>query len=117
MNTWEPCPLEDTARVVSGHPYAEISHIAADGSVSAGYWRCTPGGFIWSYDEDETIVIMDGVANINGTTYSAGHSLRFARGSKARWDILETITKMYVIQKPVPIARRIVRKLASWGMK
>lgn len=53
---WRDAPI-DPSWITSGGAHAQTSHIANCGHVSAGYWRCTPGSFVWRYDVDETIVL------------------------------------------------------------
>lgn len=110
MIIWEDCPI-DPSWITYGAPAAMISPIASDGTVSTGYWKCTEGGFVWRYDVDETIVLMSGVAIIDGIERSAGSTVQFARGTTAAWEVIEPVTKLYVIQTPMPWARRVVRKL------
>lgn len=107
---WEPLPLDLSCSGISGMPLAEMAHLASDGTVTTGYWRCTPGRFTWHYDVNETIVLISGTAIIRGRLCSAGAVISFKRGSAAVWDVLDTVTKLYVIQKQMPLWRRILRR-------
>jgi uncharacterized protein len=109
---WEAAPI-DPSWITGEPPVTEIAHIANDGTVCAGYWRCTPATFVWYYAVDETIVFLSGIAMIDGSRHEAGSTRTFARGTVAAWTVLETVTKMYVIQSRASFARRVVRKLKS----
>jgi uncharacterized cupin superfamily protein len=108
---WQDCPI-DPSWITSGDPAATMWPIANDGAVCAGYWRCTTGAFTWRYAVDETIVFLSGVAIIDGQRYAAGSTLSFARGTTAEWIVIEPVTKMYVIQKPKSVARRVFGRLS-----
>jgi hypothetical protein len=107
---WEAAPI-DPSWITGEPPVTEIAHIAHDGTLSVGYWRCTPATFVWHYGVDETITFVSGVALIDGTRCAAGSTRTFARGTVVAWTVLETVTKMYVIQSKMPIHRRVIRRL------
>lgn len=113
---WTDAPI-DPSWITGGKPITEISHIANDGTISTGYWRCSEGEFTWHYAVDETIALLEGVAHINGARYGKGDTLSFARGTTAQWRITAPVTKIYVIQTRMPIARRVVRKLRWWAAR
>ena len=108
---WRDCPI-DPSWITAGEPRAVISGIADGGAISAGFWLCTTGAFTWRYAVDETIVFLSGVAIIDGQRYAAGSTLSFARGTTADWVVIEAVTKMYVIQKPKSVARRVLGRLS-----
>jgi uncharacterized cupin superfamily protein len=111
MRDWQECAI-DPAWITEGAPHALISHIANDGVISAGYWHCTQGAFTWRYAVDETIVFLSGIAVIDGQRHEAGSTASFARGTTAEWVVIEAVTKMYVIQKPKSVARRVFGRLS-----
>lgn len=113
---WQVAPLADTCSVISTdpEPFAMICPLASSGRVSTGYWRCTPGYFIWRYPVDETIVIMSGEAYINGVRRGPGDALCFHQGEEARWCIGTTLTKMYVIERRGRL-RRLLHRLRDHG--
>jgi len=84
------------------HTAGRILHTSADGSIEVGVWECTPGG--WSIEDrpnTETVMIMGGRATItdaDGTRHEllAGTSLTLPLGWSGRWDIHETLRKVYV---------------------
>ncbi|MEK6720252.1 MAG: cupin domain-containing protein [Chloroflexota bacterium] len=79
-----------------------ILHASADGSIEVGIWECTPGG--WSIEDrpnTETVMILRGRATItdaDGTRHElvAGMSLTLPVGWTGRWEIHETLRKVYV---------------------
>jgi uncharacterized cupin superfamily protein len=71
--------------------------------VEVGVWECTPGGWpIENRPDHETVQILAGSArlsNADGTSVelSAGDVLTLPKGWSGRWDILQTVRKLYVI--------------------
>lgn len=73
-----------------------------DGSVQVGVWECTPGG--WSIVEradTEVVHVLRGravITDADGTTHELGPGsvLTLPRGWSGRWDIGETLRKLYV---------------------
>lgn len=71
--------------------------------VQVGVWECTPGG--WSIEnrpDHETVQILAGRAlltNSDGSAVelTAGDVLTLPKGWSGRWDILETVRKLYFI--------------------
>lgn len=79
-----------------------ILHTSADGTIEVGIWECTPGG--WSIEDrpnTETVMILSGqatITDVDGTRHplTPGTSLTLPLGWSGRWDIEETIRKVYV---------------------
>jgi uncharacterized cupin superfamily protein len=91
----------------SGDP--QISSVAFDApdDVRVGVWECTPGGWpIIDRPDTETCYIVSGRVTITdgetGATYeaSAGDVLVQPKGWSGRWDVTETIRKVYTIAVP-----------------
>ena len=98
-------PLEDTgprAGADRGQPMTALRILADVGPVQAGIWECTPGG--WSIENrpnTEVVHILRGVARItdaDGTVRRlvAGSVVVLPVGWSGRWDIDETVRKLYV---------------------
>jgi uncharacterized protein len=75
--------------------------------VKVGVWEAEPGGWpIVNRAETETCYIVSGRATItdadNGEKkeISAGHVIVFPKGWSGRWDVTETIRKVYSIVVP-----------------
>lgn len=112
IRIWESAPLNPTW-IKGGTPLARISPIANDGVVSTGYWHCTEGCFLYHYAVDETIVLMEGLALIDGRLCDVGATRHFKRGTTALWHVIRPVTKMYVLEAPRSFWRRVVRRLGS----
>ena len=76
--------------------------------VKTGIWECTPGGFdVMNRPNTESCHILPGKVKL--TVYAAegkenqvhmltaGDSFTLELGSSVRWDVLETVTKFFVI--------------------
>ncbi len=71
--------------------------------VQVGLWECTPGG--WSIEnrpDHETVQILAGRARLSdadgaSVELTAGDVLTLPKGWSGRWDILETVRKLYFI--------------------
>jgi uncharacterized cupin superfamily protein len=88
----------------SGDP--QISSVSFDtpGDVRVGIWECEPGGWpVVNRPDTETCYILSGRATIidaaTGECYevSAGDVIVQPRGWSGRWDVTETIRKVYSI--------------------
>lgn len=87
-----------------GDPQTAIRmlHSSADGRVQVGVWECTPGGWaIVERADTEIVRIIGGRARItdaDGTVHDLGpgDTLVFPLGWSGRWDISETIRKVFV---------------------
>ena len=91
----------------SGDP--QISWTAFDSSddVKVGVWEAAPGGWpIVNRENTETCYIVSGRATITDdetgekNEISAGHVVTFPKGWSGRWDVTETIRKVYSIVVP-----------------
>ena len=91
----------------SGDP--QISSVAFDAAadVKVGVWECQPGGWpVVDRADTETCYIVSGRATItddeSGQKYeiSAGDVVVQPKGWSGRWDVIETIRKVYSIGVP-----------------
>jgi uncharacterized cupin superfamily protein len=101
-------PLEDwgpRAGADRGDPRTSgrVFQDAADGLPEVGVWECTPGS--WTIErraDTETVQILSGRARMTDadgtvTELGPGDVLVLPRGWSGRWEILETVRKLYVI--------------------
>lgn len=71
--------------------------------VEIGVWECTPGGWpIENRPDHETVQILAGKArltNADGTSVelNTGDVLTLPKGWSGRWDIVESVRKLYFI--------------------
>ena len=74
---------------------------STDKKVGLDQWECSPGKFVWEYENDERVLIFDGevvVTEEDGTVYNlnADDAAYFPKGTKATWEITKTIRKAFV---------------------
>ena len=87
----------------SGEPRMSGRIFYEGNGIQVGVWECTPGG--WAIEErpdHETVQILAGRARLtdgDGTSVelTSGDVLTLPKGWSGRWDILETVRKLYVI--------------------
>lgn len=85
------------------HTATRVLHESEDGAISVGVWSCTPGGWeIENRPDTEIIRLLDGHATItdkDGTQRRlvTGTVLVLPRGWSGRWDVHETVRKLYVV--------------------
>jgi uncharacterized cupin superfamily protein len=72
--------------------------------VKSGIWVCTPGGFdVRERANHEAVYIISGRVRIKDLVtgesrdLSSGDQLSLPKGSSVRWDIIETVTKFFVL--------------------
>ena len=86
-----------------GDPQTSIREIATDGPSSIGVWECTPGGWpVTNRKDTEFCVIVSGkgvITDADGSTrpLGPGSVLTLPKGWTGRWEITETLRKVYVI--------------------
>ena len=92
--------------IVSGNPRAgdSVFSASADGRETRGVWSCTRGSFHWTFDTDETAVILQGRVTVqmeDGTTLDLrpGDLAVFPRGQRSVWTIVEDLRKAYVLYR------------------
>lgn len=87
----------------SGEPHTAGRVFFEGNGVQVGLWECTPGGWtIEDRPDHETVQILSGRArltNADGTSVelTAGDVLTLPKGWSGRWDILETVRKLFVV--------------------
>jgi len=87
----------------SGTPTTGFAELFAAQGVEAGVWSCTPGGWaIENRPDTEVVTILSGkarITNADGTRREVGEGDVFVlpRGWSGRWDIKETVEKLYVV--------------------
>ena len=65
-------------------------------------WECAPLAFDWHYDQMEKAYIYEGRAVIRSAkqeiTISAGDFVVFPVGLDCRWEVFETVRKVYLFE-------------------
>jgi len=92
--------------IISGNPRAGnlVFSTSADARETRGVWSCTRGSFHWTFDTDETAVILEGLVKVrmeDGTTLDLkqGDMAFFPRGQKSVWTIEEDLRKVYILYR------------------
>ena len=118
---WKPAPIP-ASDVVCGNPTARNSVVfqSADRLQFTLMWHCTAGSFRWFYDEDETILLLDGGMTLcfdDGSTRvcAAGEMVFFPAGTTCVWVIEQEVRKLAFFRQPSPallaLPIRLTRKL------
>ena len=96
-------PAGQRAGADSGDPQVCSAQISDKDGVKVGVWECTPGGWpIENRADCEVAHILKGTAPItdaDGATreLTAGSVIILPKGWTGRWDVHETVRKVYVI--------------------
>ncbi len=99
-------PLKPTgprAGADTGDPQVSLHEIFNEGSTQVGIWECTPGGWpIVDRGNTETVLVVHGrgvITDADGTEQLLvpGAVVVLPTGWSGRWDITETLRKIYVI--------------------
>jgi uncharacterized protein len=91
----------------SGDPQIAWTAFDSSDDVKVGVWEAAQGGWpIVDRENTETCYIVSGRATITDdetgekNEISAGHVITFPKGWSGRWDVSETIRKVYCIAVP-----------------
>lgn len=86
--------------VTAGNPEMKswVLHTAADGTMMAGIWECTPGSYHATYTAYEYVVLIAGrivITPDGGTpvTVAAPDAFVVEKDFKGTWDIIEPVRK------------------------
>ncbi len=124
----EDGPLREAAIrpewILEGKPLARnrVLSQSADRTAMTLVWDCTAGRFRWSYDEDETIRILEGGVTLTlpdgqVRTVGPGDVVFFPKGTQAEWTVDEYVRKLAFFRTPAPaplaLAGRAWRKLGG----
>ncbi|GGV85109.1 cupin domain-containing protein [Streptomyces massasporeus] len=97
-------PMGQRPGADSGDPQLGLLRFDTDGTVRAGVWESRPGGWpVVERADTETCYILSGRALVTdaatGETFeiSAGDVIVQPQGWSGRWDVKETIRKVYSI--------------------
>ena len=98
-------PAGQRAGADQGDPQISVQEILNDGTTQAGVWECAPGGWpVVDRPDTEIATILSGsgvITDADGTTHDIGTGsvVTLPKGWTGRWDIIETVRKVYVIVK------------------
>lgn len=88
---------------------ARVLSTSADGLATTMIWSCTEGSFEWRYDMDETIMLLEGSAVIDGKRYGPGDVILFREGARAHWRIEKPVRKIAFWRKRSLVHRALKR--------
>lgn len=88
----------------SGDPQVALAAIAPEAAGNIGIWECRPGGWpVIDRDDTEVAFILEGRATLTDSStrstvhVAPGDLLVLPIGWTGRWDVTETVRKIYVI--------------------
>jgi uncharacterized cupin superfamily protein len=120
----QSAPIEP-AWIIAGAPRARSGVLSrsSDRSAVTMVWDCTAGEFDWTYQDDETVHILEGEAIIDDGTgprnILPGDVVLFRAGSTCRWRVPVYVRKVAFLRVPMPrlVIRtiRVLRKLKRLG--
>ena len=96
-------PVGQRAGADAGAPQVSTQLIFNEGGIRTGVWECTPGGWpIENRDDTETASIVSGrgvITDADGAErqLTPGTVVTLPKGWSGRWDITETLRKVFVI--------------------
>ena len=107
--------------IVEGNPTARNAQLAQsrDRKSCTLIWDCTPGKFVWHYDIDETIHILEGsIVLDDGVSpprrLGPGDVVFFPAGAVVHWTVETHVRKLAFFRRQMPksfeILTRVVRK-------
>ncbi len=96
-------PIGPRAGADQGNPQVSVREIFKDDSIQVGVWECTSGGWpIVDRSDTEVASIVSGratVTDIDGSEHVLvpGSVITLPKGWSGRWDLSETLRKVYVL--------------------
>lgn len=101
----ELSPTGQRAGADSGDPQVSIRELSNQAGIAVGIWECQPGGWpVVNRPDCEVATILSGKGVITDddgreTPISENSVVTLPKGWSGRWDIHETVRKVYVIIK------------------
>ncbi|MFK7939134.1 MAG: cupin domain-containing protein [Roseovarius sp.] len=101
----ELTPAGQRAGADSGDPQIAVRELSNQAGIAVGIWECQPGGWpVVERPDCEVATILSGKGVITDesgaeTVIEAGSVVTLPKGWTGRWDIHETMRKVYVIMK------------------
>src|SRR5579863_4664304 len=93
----QPAPINPNW-ILGGSPHARNSELtgSSDGQAMTLLWDCTPGRFIWHYNEDETVYILQGRLVLDDgfgspKRFGPGDVVFFPAGAAVKWHVEEHV--------------------------
>ena len=110
--------------IIEGNPVARNAELARshDRTACTLIWDCTPGKFVWHYDIDETIHVLEGAIVLDDGVAPArrlgpGDVVFFPAGAVVNWTVETHVRKLAFFRrqlpKPIAIMSRVARGAKS----
>jgi uncharacterized protein len=104
----KPAPI-NPKWILEGSPRARNRELTRsdDSQATTLVWDCTPGKFMWHYDVDETIYILDGRLVLDDgieapKRFGPGDVVFFPAGAAVKWHVEEHVHKLAFLHRPLP---------------
>ncbi len=114
----KPAPIQPDW-ILEGNPVARNAQLArsADRSSCTLIWDCTPGKFVWHYDIDETIHVLEGSIVLDDGVAPArrlgpGDVVFFPAGAVVNWTVETHVRKLAFFRRQLPMPVAIVVRAA-----
>ena len=105
--------------VIDGDPVARNAELSRswDGTATTWVWDCTPGRFVWHYDSDETIHVLEGAIVLDDGTapprrLGPGDVVFFPVGAVVHWTVETHVRKLAFFRRPLPKPLGLVMRMA-----
>jgi uncharacterized cupin superfamily protein len=106
--------------IIEGNPVAKnkVLSQSADRTASTIIWECSDGKFEWHYDNDETILILEGSIVLHNsemmpTRFGPGDVVFIMRGAKVFWDVEGYVRKLAFCRRTQPPIIGLMLRIAS----
>lgn len=111
--------------ILEGTPTARNAELSRshDRTACTLIWDCTPGKFVWHYDTDETIHILEGsIVLHDGVSPSRrlgpGDVVFFPAGAVVNWTVETHVRKLAFFRrqlpKPLALLARVASRAKAW---
>ncbi len=105
--------------IIDGAPVARNAELSRsrDGTACTLVWDCTPGRFMWHYDIDETIHVLEGAIVLDDGVapprrLGPGDVVFFPAGAVVRWTVETHVRKLAFFRRQLPKPIAIVTRAA-----
>lgn len=103
----------------AGEPVARARHaVGGPEGLTAGYWHCTAGRFVWYYGMDEVVHLLEGEVLLTSTSgettrLTAGQMFIFRQGTEWEWDIADEVHKVFFLRPQRALRKRVQTRLQA----
>jgi uncharacterized protein len=105
--------------ILEGSPVARNAELSRsqDRTACTLVWDCTPGKFVWHYDTDETIHILEGSIVLDDGVAPArrlgpGDVVFFPAGAVVHWTVETHVRKLAFFRRQLPMPIALIARAA-----